>query len=96
LGLPGCLFPFFLGFVVEVVGYRVSVLDVTKGAEATLRGDLQLPQLCHSAVHAFSWASIDGGRRYIAHLLFLLTTRSHVKAYRIQAMFPSLIGCVDY
>jgi len=36
-----------------VVGYGVSLLDVTKGAETTLRGDLQLPQLCHSAVDAF-------------------------------------------
>ena len=52
-----------VGLLVEVVGYGVSVLDVSKGAETTLRGDVQLPQLCHSAVDAFLerlLTSVDG------------------------------------
>src|SRR5271170_2281154 len=34
-------------------------------------------------------------RRYIAHLLFLLTTRSHIKTYRIQAMYSHSSPGVD-
>lgn len=77
------------GVVVEVAGHGLSVFDLAKGTSTVVRRDIQLPPLRHPPVPPLPRSKFNG-RRYIAHLLFLLTTRSHVKAYRIQAMYVLL------
>lgn len=46
-----------VGFVVEVVGYGVSLLDVAKDVETIVRRFIQLPQFRVTAVRTHSYES---------------------------------------
>jgi len=78
------------GIVIEMASHGISVLDVSESSSSTLWSDFQLSPLCVPQVRPVR--PFLTNRRYIAHLLFLLTTRSHVKTYRIQAMYSSVFS----
>jgi hypothetical protein len=80
-----------VGVIVEVAGDGVSVSYVAEDASSTVWGNIPFSQLRLAEVCPGN--SFLKCRRYIAHLLFLLTTRSHVKTYRIQAMYVYIIYC---